>query len=46
MMSRRKRNAKELQIIGELANQYDIIILEDLAYFAMDFRKDLSHPGV
>lgn len=39
-------NEEELQIIGELANQYDIIILEDLAYFAMDFRKDLSHPGV
>lgn len=36
---------EELQIIGELANRYDIIILEDLAYFAMDFRKDLSHPG-
>ena len=39
-------NEEELQIIGELANQYDIIILEDLAYFAMDVRKDLSHPGV
>lgn len=35
----------ELQIIGELAEQYDPIVLEDLAYFAMDFRKDLSHPG-
>lgn len=35
---------KELQIIGELANKYDVIILEDLAYFAMDFRKDLSKP--
>ncbi|MEE4198080.1 MAG: pyridoxal phosphate-dependent aminotransferase [Bacteroidales bacterium] len=37
---------KELQIIGELANQYDVIVMEDLAYFAMDFRKDLSKPGV
>jgi aspartate/methionine/tyrosine aminotransferase len=37
---------KELQIIGELANKYDVIIMEDLAYFAMDFRKDLSKPGV
>lgn len=37
---------EELRIIGELANQYDIIILEDLAYFAMDFRQDLSHPGI
>lgn len=37
--------AQELQIIGKLATEYDTIILEDLAYFAMDFRKDLSHPG-
>lgn len=34
----------ELQIIGELATKYDTIILEDLAYFAMDFRQDLSTP--
>ncbi|MDY6801870.1 MAG: pyridoxal phosphate-dependent aminotransferase [Bacteroidota bacterium] len=37
---------KELQIIGELANKYDFVVMEDLAYFAMDFRKDLSKPGV
>jgi aspartate/methionine/tyrosine aminotransferase len=37
---------RELQIIGELANKYDIIVLEDLAYFNMDFRKDYSKPGV
>jgi aspartate/methionine/tyrosine aminotransferase len=37
---------KELQIIGELANKYDVVVIEDLAYFAMDFRKDLSKPGV
>lgn len=36
---------EELQIIGRLATEYDTVILEDLAYFAMDFRKDLSHPG-
>jgi aspartate/methionine/tyrosine aminotransferase len=36
----------ELQIIGEMANKYDVIILEDLAYFGMDFRKDYSMPGV
>ena len=36
---------QELQIIGKLATEYDIIILEDLAYFAMDFRQDLSDPG-
>jgi len=38
-------NEKELEIIGELANKYDVIIMEDLAYFAMDFRKDYSKPG-
>jgi len=36
---------KELKIIGELANKYDVIVMEDLAYFAMDFRKDYSQPG-
>ena len=35
---------EELQGIGSLATKYDVIILEDLAYFAMDFRRDLSHP--
>lgn len=34
----------ELEGIGHLATKYDAIILEDLAYFAMDFRKDLSRP--
>ena len=34
----------ELKIIGELATKDDTIIMEDLAYFAMDFRKDLSKP--
>ena len=27
-----------------LDRQYDVIVLEDLAYFAMDFRQDLSKP--
>lgn len=36
---------EELQIIGDLANEYDVTVIEDLAYFAMDFRKDLSMPG-
>ncbi len=36
---------KELKIIGELATKYDVIVLEDLAYIAMDFRKDMSKPG-
>lgn len=34
----------ELKVIGELATQYDAIVLEDLAYFGMDFRSDISHP--
>lgn len=36
---------KELQIIGELATKYNTIVLEDLAYFGMDFRNDISKPG-
>ena len=36
---------KELKIIAELAIKYNIIVIEDLAYFAMDFRKDYSKPG-
>ncbi len=35
---------EELQIIGEMANKYDVIVIEDLAYFAMDFRKNLGKP--
>ncbi|SLM31945.1 AspC1 [Desulfamplus magnetovallimortis] len=35
----------ELQTIAKIADKYDIIVIEDLAYFAMDFRKDLSMPG-
>ena len=34
----------ELQQIGRLATQYDAVVMEDLAYFAMDFRQDLSVP--
>lgn len=37
-------NEEELKTIGELATRYDTIVMEDLAYFAMDFRKDLSVP--
>lgn len=35
---------EELKVIGELATQRDIIVIEDLAYFCMDYRRDLSHP--
>lgn len=38
-------NDQELKIIGELATKYDVVVEEDLAYFAMDFRKDMSKPG-
>ena len=34
----------ELEGIGHLATKYDAIVMEDLAYFAMDFRKNLSKP--
>ena len=37
---------EELEIIGEMATKYDVIVIEDLAYFGMDFRKDYGHPGV
>jgi aspartate/methionine/tyrosine aminotransferase len=36
---------QELEIIGRLATKYDCIVMEDLAYFGMDFRKDYSTPG-
>ncbi len=36
---------KELKIIAELSDKYNVIVIEDLAYFGMDFRKDYSHPG-
>ncbi len=36
---------RELKIIGEMANKYNVVILEDLAYIAMDFRVDMSQPG-
>ncbi len=35
----------ELETIGELSRKYDVIVIEDLAYFGMDFRKDYSNPG-
>ena len=37
-------NEDELKSIGTLATKYDTIVMEDLAYFAMDFRKNLSVP--
>ncbi len=34
----------ELKTIGEAATRHGAIVLEDLAYFAMDFRKSLGEP--
>jgi aspartate/methionine/tyrosine aminotransferase len=39
-------NEEELSIIGELSRKYDVIVIEDLAYFGMDFRSDYSKPGI
>ncbi len=33
---------QELRDIGTLATKYDCVVMEDLAYFAMDFRKDIG----
>ncbi len=35
---------EELKVIGELATEYDVVVLEDLAYFCMDYRSDLGYP--
>lgn len=35
---------EELQVIGDLATKYDVIVMEDLAYFGMDFRTDFGKP--
>lgn len=35
---------EELEVIGELATRYDAVVLEDLAYFCMDYRKELGRP--
>lgn len=37
---------EELRIIADVANEKDIVVIEDLAYFAMDFRHDYGKPGV
>lgn len=35
---------EELKTIGTLATQYDAVVIEDLAYLCMDFRKSLGRP--
>lgn len=39
-------NEYKLETIGTLATKYDAVVMEDLAYFAMDFRRKLSIPFV
>lgn len=34
----------ELAVIGELATKYDVVVMEDLAYFCMDYRHDFGKP--
>lgn len=35
---------EELKIIGELATKYDAVVMEDQAYFCMDFRRPFGRP--
>ena len=37
-------NEEELRTIGELANKYDVVVIEDLAYLNMDFRENRAIP--
>lgn len=37
-------NEEEVGIIGRLATKYDVVVIEDLAYMNMDFRKELGKP--
>ena len=37
-------NEQELEIIGRLATKYDVVVIEDMAYMTMDFRRDMSKP--
>ena len=36
---------EELQAVARVVNKHDIIAVEDLAYFGMDFRKNYGIPG-
>lgn len=35
---------EELRYIGEMATRHDVVVIEDLAYLGMDFRKELGTP--
>jgi aspartate/methionine/tyrosine aminotransferase len=36
---------EELKMIGSQCNKHDVVAIEDLAYFDMDFRRDYGTPG-
>lgn len=36
---------EEIAGLCRVCRQHDVVIIEDLAYFGMDFRVDISHPG-
>ncbi len=36
---------EELEIIGRLSKKHGVVVIEDLAYFGMDFRQDYLQPG-
>ena len=38
-------NEDELRGIGRLCDRYDVLAIEDLAYFGMDLRQDVLVPG-
>jgi aspartate/methionine/tyrosine aminotransferase len=35
----------ELEGLGKICDKYDVVAIEDLAYFGMDIREDYSRPG-
>lgn len=35
---------EELEIIGRVSAKHDVLVIEDLAYMTMDFRRDMSRP--
>ncbi len=37
-------NDEELRVIADVATQYDVLVIEDLAYFGMDYRRQLCRP--
>lgn len=38
--------ALKLAVIADVADRYNVIVIEDLAYFGMDYREDYATPGM